>query len=283
MNLRYVDPVKIKSTVRELCVTANTILRDDVLAAIKDLYEVETEGTPAKNMLKVLVDNAEIAAAEKLALCQDTGMVAVFVEMGNRVVIKDALIQDIINEGIKEAYEDACFRRSVVDGPLSRNNTGTNTPGIIHLEVKNGDKIMIAVMPKGFGSENKSRSIMLDPTADAEEIVKFCVETVKLAGPDACPPYILGVGLGGTMEHSAFIAKKALLRDITLRNQDTHIADLENKIKEEANNLGIGIMGLGGISTVIGVNIETAPTHIAGMPLTVNVSCHATRSASTEI
>jgi len=279
MKIRYIDRELVKNTVRDLCVQANTVLRPDVLEAIKDLYKKEAN-VLAKNMLEVLIENAAIACNDKIALCQDTGMVAVFITIGGDVVVNGGNITEAVNEGVKEAYEIGHFRKSVVADPIVRDNTGTNTPAIVHIDVTGGDKLEIAVMPKGFGSENKGRTVMLNPTAGLDEIVEFCVETVKLAGPDACPPYVLGVGLGGTMEQCAFLAKKALLRSLTSTSPKPHIAELENEIKKRTNELGIGIMGLGGNSTVMAVAVEGAPTHIAGLPMAVNLSCHALRSAS---
>ncbi len=282
MNIRYIDAERIKDTVRDLCIQANTVLRPDVLEAIRELARKEPDAL-AKNMLEVLGQNADIARLDKLALCQDTGMVTVFITIGGDVVVRGGNITEAINEGVKAAYEEGHFRKSIVTDPLLRVNTGTNTPAVVHIDVIGGSKLEIAVMPKGFGSENKGRTVMLNPTASLEEIVEFCVETVKLAGPDACPPYVLGVGLGGTMEQCAFLAKKVLLRPVSSASSDPHTAELENRIKQKTNELGIGVMGLGGISTVMAVAVERAPTHIAGLPMAVNLSCHALRSASAVI
>jgi len=279
MKKRKNDITGIKNTVKGLCIEANTVLRLDVLEAIKDLNSRE-EKVSAKNMLGVLIDNAELARKEKLPLCQDTGLVTVFMDIGEEVDIAGGNIIEAVNKGVEEAYAEGCFRKSVVNDPLLRRNTGTNTPAVVHIDIVKGNSIKVSVMPKGFGSENKGRMIMLDPTAGREEIINFCVETVKIAGPDACPPYVLGIGLGGTAEECVFLAKKALLRSVNSNNPKPHIADLEREIKEKVGALEIGVMGLGGISTVMGVVIETAPTHIAGLPLAVNVSCHAVRSAS---
>ena len=281
--MREIESTQIEKTVMDLCVEANTVLRPDILAALEELHEKEEDSSPAKEMLGILLDNARTAREESLPLCQDTGMAAVFVEIGKDVFIKGKALPDAINKGVESAYQEGFFRKSVVEDPLKRKNTGTNTPAAIHVDIVDGTEVTISVMPKGFGSENKSRSIMLNPTCQPEEIADFCVETVKLAGPDACPPYVLGIGLGGTMDLCAYLAKKALLRPITESNPKEHIAQLEKSIKERANALSIGIMGLGGGSTVIGVNIEEAPTHIAGCPLAVNVSCHALRSAKATI
>lgn len=273
----------IKLAVKELSLKANTVLRPDVLEGIKRLYEQEPKGTQAKNMLKILVENAEIADKKNIPICQDTGLVVVFLEIGEDVHFYGGDLIQAVNEGVEEAYREGFFRNSVVGDPLLRKNTGTNTPAAIHVDIVKGDRMKISVMPKGFGSENKSRLIMLNPTSGPDRIIDFCVETVKIAGPDACPPYVLGIGIGGTMDTCALLAKKALLRPIDEPHREPHVAEMENKIMEKAKALKIGIMGLGGLSTVMGVNIELAPTHIAGLPVAVNVACHALRSASTII
>jgi len=281
--LREIQARTIEKTVKELCIKANTLLREDVLQAFRAFFDKEEENTLPKKMLKVLIENSEIAEEKKLPLCQDTGMVAVFIEMGQDVHILGGSLSGAINSGVEEAYTEGYFRKSVVKDPLMRDNTGTNTPAVIHVDITEGDKMSISVMPKGFGSENKGKIGMLNPTCTQDDIIDFCVETVKKAGPDACPPYILGVGLGGTMDQCALLSKKALLRPINESNPEPHIAELEEKIKERSNALGIGVMGLGGISTVIGVNVKEAPTHIAGCPVAVSLCCHALRSASAEI
>ncbi len=283
MSGRTVKASDIEKAVAKICLEANTVLREDVLAALEEAYRgSEKESGPAA-MLEVLVENAKIAKKTKLPICQDTGMAAVFVELGRDVVVSDGNIFQAIDAGVEKAYKEGFFRKSVVADPILRDNTGTNTPAMVHIDPVEGDKITISVMPKGFGSENKSAIAMLNPTSTPKDIIDFCVGTVKKAGPDACPPYVLGIGIGGTMEMCAFLAKKALLRPIDKANAKSHIAKLEEEIKVGANELKIGTMGLGGDHTVIGVNIETAPTHIAGLPVAVNISCHALRSASITI
>jgi len=279
MGLRHINADSIKKAAYKASVRANTVLRPDVLVAIKELCIREKDGTVSKSMMEVLVENADIAQREELAICQDTGVVAVFLEMGEGVVIDDGNVIKAVEDGVREAYEEKCFRKSVVGDPLLRENTGTNTPCVVHIELVQGDKVTVSIMPKGFGSENKSRMVMLNPTAGADKVVEFCVETVRIAGADACPPYVLGVGIGGTMEECPLLAKKALLRPIDQSSCKPHIAELERIIKMKIDELGIGVMGLGGVSTVMGVNIETGPTHIAGLPVAVNLSCHALRSA----
>ncbi|MFC1480084.1 fumarate hydratase [Candidatus Omnitrophota bacterium] len=282
MTGREIKAADIESTVVTLCIKANTVLRSDVLRGLEESYAEVKESPIAKKMMGILLDNAKVAEEKAIPLCQDTGMVAVFIEMGENVVVHGDLVE-AVNSGVEKAYKEAYFRKSVVKDPIIRKNTATNTPAIVHIDIVKGDRLAVSVMPKGFGSENKSRLAMLKPTCTPEEIADFCVETVRIAGPDACPPYILGIGLGGTMEACALLAKKALLRPIDKSNPKEHIAELEQRIKERANALGIGVMGLGGPATVIGVNIEEAPTHIAGCPVAVNISCHALRSAEAVI
>jgi len=277
--MRHIRMSEIEKTVERLCIQANIILRPDIRKEIEDLYNNEKDLTLSKKSLGIILENADIAEKEKIAICQDTGLVTVFVELGADVVIKEGLINDAINNGVKTAYNDCFFRKSVVSDPILRNNTGTNTPSDIHVDIVKGDKISVAVMPKGFGSENKGVIKMMNPTSKAETIVDFCVDVVKKSGSDACPPYVLGVGIGGTMSSCAYLAKKALLRPVSSTNPKDHIARIEKDIKRKANELKIGVMGLGGASTVMGVNVETAPTHIAGLPVAVNVACHALRSA----
>jgi fumarate hydratase subunit alpha len=277
---RKIKVSNIAKKVKELCYEANVVIRPDVIKAIKKLYAKEKKGSASSRMLKVLIDNAGIAGKEKIPICQDTGLAAVFVEIGSGARVVGGSIEDAVNRGVEEAYSEYNFRKSVVLDPVTRKQEGTNTPAPLHIEMVEGDRVNITVMPKGFGSENKSRIAMLNPTLTEKDIVAFCVETVKIAGPDACPPYVLGVGIGGTMDFAALMSKKALLRPVGSRNPHKHMASLEKKIKEAANALGIGIMGLGGESTVMGVSIVSAPTHIAGCPVAVNVSCHALRSAS---
>jgi fumarate hydratase subunit alpha len=279
MSVREISVEVISRTVRDLFLEANMVLRKDVLRAIRELYD-EEKAPNAKEMLKVLLENARIAREEKMAICQDTGLSVVFLEVGEDVHITGGDLNRAVDKGVESAYKDGFLRKSVVRDPLLRDNTGTNTPAEIHVDMVPGDKIKVAVFPKGFGSENKGRIAMLNPTAGEDAVVDFCVDSVKKAGPDACPPYMLGVGIGGTMESCALIAKKALLRSVDSSNPDKHIAALEKKIEQKVRELEIGVMGLGGISTVMGVNVETAPTHIAGLPVAVNISCHALRSAS---
>ncbi len=281
--LREVYAREIEKVVEDLCVQANTVLREDMFEALREASMKEGNTSSSKKMLDIIIENAKIARRDNMPLCQDTGLVTVFIEIGSEVFIKDGYSIDAVNSGVKKAYDKHYLRKSIVEDPICRKNTGTNTPAVVHTDIVEGNKINICVMPKGFGSENKSRVVMLNPTCKKEEIVNFCVKVVKDAGPDACPPYVLGVGLGGSMESCAYLAKKALLRPITTSNKKSYIAEIENEIKEKANALEIGVMGLGGEFTVLGVNVKEAPTHIAGCPVAVNIACHSLRSASAEI
>ncbi len=277
---RRISERQIQDTVKALFIKANNVLRPDVFLALNAARRREKVGTVSAKMMSMLVENARIAREESIPICQDTGMATVFLEIGMDVDTSGIDVVSAVNKGVARAYKEGFFRQSVVKDPILRGNTRDNTPAMVHIDMVKGSKIGIHVMPKGFGSENKSRSVMLNPTAGVGKIFDFCVDTVKMAGPDACPPYVLGIGIGGTAEVCALLAKKALLRPINKRNKEKHLAKLERMIAAKANRLGIGVMGLGGKTTVLGVNIEACPTHIAGLPVAVNVSCHALRSAS---
>ena len=263
---------------RDLCLTANFELRKDVLRALTASLSKETNAR-AKKIIKTILENAKLARKKHIAICQDTGLVVVHLDIGQDVAFSGGSLQEAVNEGVEEAYRKGCLRKSVVSDPLTRVNTNTNTPAIIHTDIVDGDKIKISLSPKGFGSENKSMIRMLKPTEPVDKIKEFVIEVVKKAGADACPPLVLGIGIGGTFEKCALLAKRALLRPIDERNPKKHIARLERELLRDINSLGIGPMGLGGRTTVLGVNILDSHTHIAGMPVAVNVSCHATRSA----
>ncbi|GFR36456.1 fumarate hydratase [Thermobrachium celere] len=230
-----------------------------------------------KKILDILIKNSEIAENEKMPMCQDTGMAVVFMEIGQDVHIVGGNLEDAINEGVRQGYIEGYLRKSVVKDPLDRVNTKDNTPAIIHYSIVPGDKIKITVAPKGFGSENMSRLKMLKPADGVEGVKKFVLETVKEAGPNPCPPIVVGVGIGGTFEKAAFLAKKALLRSVDEENKNPYYAQLEKELLEEINKLGIGPQGFGGLTTCLGVNIEVYATHIAGLPVAVNINCHATR------
>lgn len=277
--MREIAVSKIRDVVRDLFLKANFELRKDVLKAIKSAARCEKDPRAA-GILKSVIENAVLAKKKSLAICQDTGIAVVHMEIGQDVAFTGGSLNKAANEGVKEAYAKGYLRKSIVDDPMLRNNTNTNTPCILLTEIIDGDKVRIDVSPKGFGSENKSRIKMFKPTASVDEIKDFVLETVKLAGPDACPPLFLGIGIGGTMEKAALLAKKALFMPFDGKSDKKHIRDLGKILMKETNALGIGPMGLGGKTTVFGINIISHPTHIAGLPVAVNVSCHATRSAS---
>lgn len=276
--MREINVSKIKEAVTELCLNANFELRKDVLKALKAAFKKETNSR-AKHILKDIIENARIARKKRIAVCQDTALVSVYVELGSSVVLTGQDPVEAINKGVEDAYKKGYLRKSVVDDPLLRKNTNTNTPCIVHIDLTKGDRVKIIVSVKGFGSENKGAVKMLRPTDSAKEIADFVLDVVKNAGPDACPPYILGIGIGGTLDHAAHLSKKALLRSIESSNAKKHFRMLEKDLLKAINALGIGPMGLGGKVTALGVNIEEFPTHIAGLPVAVSVSCHATRSA----
>lgn len=276
--MREIETSKIRDAVRELCLKANFELRKDVLRAIRAALRRETGGR-AKSILRSIIENARLAKKKRLAICQDTGMTVVSLEIGQEVRLVGGGLKKAVDEGVKEAYEKGFLRKSVVDDPILRDNTRTNTPAVIHIDIVEGDRVRIVVSPKGFGSENKSAIKMFPPTASVEEIKGFVKDVVKKAGPAACPPFVLGIGIGGTFETAAMLSKKALLRPIDKRNPKRHMARLEREIVKELDSLKIGPMGLSGRTTVLGVNILEAATHIAGLPVAVNVSCHVTRGA----
>jgi len=274
--MRMISAAKIKQTVAKLCIQANLELRTDVLSSLKSAYAKE-KNKRAKDILGAIIKNARIAYDEKLAICQDTGMPIVFIDLGQGVrVVGD--LKSAINKGIELGYKSAALRNSIVGDPLNRVSSKFS-PAAIHFDIAKGNRIKITVLPKGFGCENKSQLKMFKPTAKIDEIKKFIVDSVKAAGPDACPPYVVGVGIGGTADYASLLAKKALLRKQGLSPKGTvHV--LERQLLSMINKLNIGPMGLGGKATALAVNIETYPTHIAGLPVAVNISCHALRSAS---
>ena len=276
--MRRIEAKRIREVVSELCIEANINLRRDVLAALKKGLKAEKNKT-AKTILKEIIENARIAKKERLPMCQDTGMVAVYCDIGQDVLIARGDLSEAINEGARDGYRKGYLRKSIVKSPIVRINTGKNTPPVIYTDIVKGNKVGITVVPKGFGSENKSKQCMLNPTAGEKEIVSFAIEVLKEAGPDACPPYILGVGLGGTFDKAAHLAKEALILPVGKPNPKKYLRKLEKEIMKKANSLGIGPMGFGGKTTCLGVNILEYPTHIAGLPVAVNLGCHITRSA----
>ncbi|CAM2077571.1 fumarate hydratase [Clostridium saudiense] len=280
--MREIHISEIISTVRDLCIESNYYLSSDVKEALCNAKENET-WTLAENVLDQIILNSNIAKEEDMPICQDTGMACVFVEVGQEVHIVGGLLQDAINEGVRRGYQEGFLRKSVVKDPINRVNTKDNTPAIIYYDIVPGDKIKITVAPKGFGSENMSRIKMLKPSDGLQGVKDFIIETVKLAGPNPCPPIVIGVGIGGTFDKAAYLAKKALIRPLNKRNDEKFYSDLEEELLEIINKLGIGPQGFGGKTTALGLNIETYPTHIAGLPVAVNINCHATRHKEREI
>ena len=274
--MREVSTDEITKNIKEMCIEANYILSDDVKNKIINSAAVENSEI-GKKILIQLEENMEIAEREQIPICQDTGMAVVFIKIGQEVHITGGSLEDAINQGVREGYTEGYLRKSVVKDPLIRENTKDNTPAIIHYEIIPGDKVEITVAPKGFGSENMSRVCMLKPADGIEGVKNAVIETVKLAGPNACPPVVVGVGIGGTFEKCALLAKKALTRDINSESSIEYVAELENELLDEINNLNIGPGGLGGKITALGVNIETYPTHIAGLPVAINMCCHVNR------
>lgn len=274
--MREIHIEKIEEVVEKLCIESNYNLSKDVFDALNKAKEEET-WTLAGDILDKIIVNADIAKNESMPICQDTGMTCVFLEIGQDVHVVGGNLEDAINEGVRRGYDKGYLRKSVVKDPIDRVNTKDNTPAIIHYEIVSGDKLKITVAPKGFGSENMSQIKMLKPSDGLKGVKDFIIKVVKDAGPNPCPPMIVGVGIGGTFEKSAYLAKKALIRPIDSKNENKFYADLEEELLLEFNKLGIGPQGFGGKTTAIGLNIETYPTHIAGLPVAVNISCHATR------
>ena len=275
--MRIVSAKKIQDTLAELCIQANLFLRPDVLRALKSAHAKESNKR-AKRILKAIIDNASVAREERMAICQDTGIPVVFLEIGQEVKISGDL-KSAINKGVESGYRKGSLRNSIIHDPILRGKA-KYSPAVIHTDIVKGDKLKITVLPKGFGCENKAQLKMFNPTIDLAQVKKFIVESVKKAGPDACPPYVIGVGIGGTADYAALLAKKALLRNTQYAIRSTQYAALQKHLLREINNLNIGPMGLGGRRTALAVNIETYPTHIAGLPVAVNISCHALRSAT---
>lgn len=280
--MRKIDVSKVTEIIKNMCIEANYYLCDDIKLALKDFYEKE-EWEIGKNILGKILENVDIAKNENVPICQDTGMACIFVDVGQEVCIIGGNLEDAINEGVKKGYTEGYLRKSVVKDPLNRINTKDNTPAIIYYNIVSGDKIKITVAPKGFGSENMSKIKMLKPADGVEGVKKFIIDTVKEAGPNPCPPIVVGVGIGGTFDKAAFLAKKALIRSINVRNHDEYYKNLEIELLNSINKLGIGPQGFGGRTTALGVNIETYPTHIAGLPVAVNINCHVTRHITREI
>lgn len=278
--MRTISSSLIQKTIYQLFLSAGRMPGDDALSAVKTAYDKET-CAPAKEALRQLIENAKISAETNMPYCQDTGMAVVFADIGQDVHI-NGNISTAINEGVRQAYEDGYLRKSVLD-PITRKNTLDNTPAIIHYNIVEGDRIYITVAPKGFGSENMSRIAMLKPSDGVSGIKDFVIDCVKKAGGSPCPPVVLGVGIGGTFEKCALMAKKQLLRNIGSYNEDPMLAELEQQLKQDINTLGIGAMGFGGNNYCLAVHIAKYPTHIAGLPVAVNFQCHAARHAHATI
>ena len=276
--MREIDCEQIILAVKNLCINANCFLPADVRRALDGARESE-QSEVGRAILGDLAENYRLADAEHLPICQDTGMAVLFVELGQEVHITGGLLEDALNEGVRRGYVDGLLRLSVVADPIRRGNTNDNTPAVIHLRLVKGDQLKITVAPKGFGSENMSVLKMFKPAATVEEIEAFIVSAVDQAGSNPCPPIVLGVGLGGTSEQVMELAKRALLRPVGQPHTDAFYADMERRLLEKINRLGIGPQGLGGITTALAVHIETAPTPIAGLPCGLNLSCHVLRHA----
>ena len=277
--MRELDVSVIRDAVARLCVEANTRLPEDVRAAIRD-FQTREDWAIARGVLDQIVENYQIAHWENVPICQDTGMACVFLEVGQEVHFVGGGLYDAVNEGVRKGYGEGYLRKSVVRDPIRRGNTGDNTPAMIHTDIVSGDRVTVTVAPKGFGSENMSAVKMLKPSDGLEGVKQFILDTVESAGSNPCPPMVVGVGIGGTFEKAAYLAKKALIRPLDVRNPDPYYAELEGELLEKINALGIGPQGFGGMTTALGLNIEVLPTHIAGLPCAVNIGCHATRHAT---
>lgn len=279
--MRNIDAKLIEDTVARLCIEANLRLPDDVVSAI-ECAEIEEPWDGAKRILSLLGDNVRIAEEKTLPMCQDTGMACVFLELGQNVHI-DGDLEEAVNNGVRRGYGDGYLRKSVVCDPLRRINTGDNTPALLSVKLVPGESLRITVMPKGFGSENMSALKMLKPADGVEGVKRFVLETVEKAGANPCPPIIVGVGIGGSFDKAAYLAKHALLRPLDKPNRDEYYAALEKELLDKINALGIGPQGFGGKTTALAVLIESMPTHVAGLPVAVNISCHATRRKSASL
>ena len=274
--MREISVTQITDVVERLCIDANTHLPGDVKCAIERCRACE-DGIIARGVLDKIIENYNIASSENVPICQDTGMACVFLEIGQDVHLVGGDLAQAVDEGVRRGYDKGYLRKSVVADPVRRGNTGDNTPAMLYTEIIPGEQIRITVAPKGFGSENMSAIRMFKPSAGLQGIKDFILETVENAGPNPCPPMVVGVGIGGTFDKAALLAKKALMRPLDVHNPDPYYAQLEAEMLEKVNALGIGPQGFGGRTTAIGLNIETLPTHIAGMPCAININCHVTR------
>ena len=274
--MREIQAELLTNTVAQMCIRANYDLPRDVLRQLQSAQAAEP-WPAAQEILRQILENAELAAANAQPICQDTGMACVFLEIGQDVHLTSGDLREAVDEGVRRGYTNGFLRKSVVRDPVRRGNTGDNTPAVLYTEIVPGEHVKITLAPKGFGSENMSAIRMFKPSAGLQGIKDFILETVEAAGPNPCPPIVVGVGIGGTFDKAALLAKKALMRPLDTRNPDPFYADLEKEMLEKVNALGIGPQGFGGRTTAIGLNIETMPTHIAGMPCAININCHVTR------
>lgn len=280
--IRTVNAADITANIKEMCIEANHFLTKDMDMALKQAAATEKSGIGRK-ILEQLQDNLRIAGEEMIPICQDTGMTVVFLEIGQDVHVEGGLIGDAVNEGVRRGYREGYLRKSVVGDPILRENTGDNTPAVIHYTIVPGDKLRITVAPKGFGSENMSRIFMLKPADGIEGVKEAILTAVEDAGPNACPPMVIGVGIGGTFEKCAILAKQALTREVGAHSEIPYVKELEEEMLEKINGLGIGPGGLGGVTTALAVNINMYPTHIAGLPVAVNICCHVNRHVVREL
>lgn len=274
--VRSVNVELLTENIKEMCIQANHFLAPDMDKAMRDAHERETKPL-AKQILGQLLENLDIAGEDMIPICQDTGMAVVFLRVGQDVHFEGGSVEDAVNEGVRQGYQEGYLRKSVVGDPLLRVNTKDNTPAIIHYEIVPGDQVEITVAPKGFGSENMSKICMLKPADGVEGVKESIVNAVKEAGPNACPPVVVGVGIGGTFEKAAILAKKALTREIGVHSELPHVKELEEELLAKINEIGLGPAGLGGDTTALAVNINTYATHIAGLPVAINICCHVNR------
>ncbi len=280
--MRKVHTQEITKNIKEMCIEANYYLSKDMDYAMKQAFETE-KSEIGRKILNQLQDNLKIADEEKIPICQDTGMAVIFMEIGQQVFFEGDFLEDAIQEGVRQGYREGYLRKSVVKDPIQRENTKDNTPAVIHYSIVTGDKVKITVAPKGFGSENMSRVFMLKPADGVEGVKNAILTAVKDAGPNACPPMVVGVGIGGTFEKCAILAKKALTRQVNEHSHIPYVRELEEELLKKINGLGIGPGGLGGTTTALAVNINTFATHIAGLPVAVNICCHVNRHVVREI
>ncbi len=277
-KMRTIQTTDITENIRQMCIEANHYLSDDMKQVFNKAVDNE-ESPLGRQVLEQLKENLEIASSDMIPICQDTGMAVIFMNVGQEVHFEGGSITDAVNEGVRQGYTEGYLRKSVVGDPIIRENTKDNTPAVVHYDIVPGDKVEITVAPKGFGSENMSRIFMLKPADGIEGVKEAILTAVKDAGPNACPPMVVGVGIGGTFEKCALLAKKALTRDLNCKSDIQYVNDLEEEMLDKINRLGIGPGGLGGTQTALAVNIETYPTHIAGLPVAVNICCHVNRHA----